>query len=140
MLLGTPYYMAPESVRGAHVLQSPADALAFGILACKMLVGRTPFAPPPLFLAMAGEPIPPPSPDLAGRVDGALCDSLIACLAQDPAKRPTMQTLAGLFRRAQGSRACSLRRAAELSAATTMRRNGSGAAADVDAYMARDLP
>lgn len=87
MLLGTPYYMAPEAARGGRTVDAPADVFAFGILACEMLTGRAPFATPPVFLAMSGQPLP--AIELGEKVPTVV----LACLAEDPAKRPTMRAL-----------------------------------------------
>jgi TonB family protein len=89
MLLGTPYYMAPEAARGAKV-EAAADVFAFGILAVEMLTGRPPFATAPMFRALAGERLEPPALD---GLDAALRDVLCASLAEDAAVRPNMRAV-----------------------------------------------
>ncbi len=88
-MLGTPFYMAPESVLGAHAVNAPADVFAFGIIALEMLTGRAPFVTPPIFLAMAGQQIPAPEVHVAG-IDEPVRGVLMRCLVEDPAKRPTI--------------------------------------------------
>lgn len=42
-VLGTPYYMSPEQIRGDKVISYQADFYAFGILAFRLLSGQHPF-------------------------------------------------------------------------------------------------
>ena len=42
-MLGTPYYMSPEQVRGARDLDSSADIYALGVVLYECLVGKRPF-------------------------------------------------------------------------------------------------
>jgi hypothetical protein len=91
MLLGTPRYMAPEAARGASAIGVAGDVFAFGILACELLGGRTPFDKPPVFVAMAGEPLP--APELGAGGDPQLRALLLACLAEEPTKRPSMRAV-----------------------------------------------
>ena len=42
MLLGTPYYMSPEQIRGEH-LDGRSDQFALAVMAYQMLTGRRPF-------------------------------------------------------------------------------------------------
>lgn len=96
-LLGTPYYMAPESRRGGTVVQAPADVFAFGILACEMLTGTTPFPVPPVLLAMAGQAVKAQSPTFGPGVGATLRAALLSCLEEDPTRRPTMRALVGML-------------------------------------------
>jgi serine/threonine protein kinase len=91
-LLGTPFYMAPESAVGGRTVDAPADVFAFGIIACEMLTGRAPFAVPPMFAAMAGEKLA--APTVHGIEDAVQRATLAACLAENPAARPTMRSVA----------------------------------------------
>jgi hypothetical protein len=82
-LLGTPLYMAPEMALGARAVDPAADIYAFGIVAYEMLTGRSPFAIPPVLLAMAGQSPPLPSP-----IDHPAGAVVLACLRAAPRERP----------------------------------------------------
>ena len=90
MLLGTPFYMAPEAVRSPKV-EPPADVFAFGILAVEMLTGRAPFSTPPMFRALAGETLE--APRGLDRIELPLRELVAACLSLDPADRPSMRRI-----------------------------------------------
>jgi serine/threonine protein kinase len=96
-LPGTPSYIAPELADGRHHLSVAADIFSFGVIAHELLVGRRPFAEPPVLARLEGRPVPPP-PALAGLCDGIEADVarlLDACLAFEPGARPTAERLAG---------------------------------------------
>ena len=85
VIKGTPGYMAPEQVRG-DPMDRRADVFGVGVLAYEVCVGERPFPPeldattkPPLRSASELDPSFPP----------ALATVLDACLAPDPAARPT---------------------------------------------------
>jgi len=91
--IGTPAYMAPEAARGASFVSAPADVFAFGVMACEMLTGRSPFEDAPILSALAGR-----LPRRAARVSGAhvppaLADLLESCLALEPGARPSVADL-----------------------------------------------
>ena len=42
-VVGTPYYMSPEQIRGSHTLDKRADIYAFGVIMYEALTGQVPF-------------------------------------------------------------------------------------------------
>lgn len=83
-LVGTPYYMSPEQVRGQS--QGPqADVYGLGLLLFEMVFGRRPFeadSPTELFgkILMEGIVVP-------GDAPGPLRDFLLRALDRDPSQR-----------------------------------------------------
>lgn len=94
MAVGTAAYMSPEQVRGRGC-QEPGDVWAFGCCLGEMLTGVPLFSrqtiPDTLAAILAGEP------DLSGLPAATprwLGDLVRACLAHDPASRPTLEEVA----------------------------------------------
>jgi serine/threonine protein kinase len=85
--------MSPESAGGGRSVDTPTDVFAFGILACEMLTGRSPYATPVVFHAMIGEPIPAAVIEFDERIEPALRSALVSCLAQAPTERPSMRAI-----------------------------------------------
>ena len=88
-LLGTPYYMSPEQIRGGDI-DARADIYAMGALFHKMLTGEPPYkaeSPLGVLSRHISDPIPKLRDKLPGVHSGAqrLLESL---LAKDPNKRP----------------------------------------------------
>jgi eukaryotic-like serine/threonine-protein kinase len=103
VLVGTPYYMAPELIYGSRSAQPPSDIFSLGIIAFELFVGAMPFSSPPLLLGGAAQALPVPpglrqcpglSPELAALFEG--------CLDIDPAKRPPATEIAQLLGRVAG--------------------------------------
>jgi serine/threonine-protein kinase len=94
-LLGTPHYMAPEIVpEGAKAARSPADVFAFGVIAFELLAGRRPFDDMPTFVAISMSRSVPAFRSVCPSLPPATARLLDACLAIDPAERPTAEQLA----------------------------------------------
>ena len=101
MLPGTPAYIAPELVGGREHVSSSADLFAFGVIAFEMLTGARPFTEAPSLALLAGRQ-PPRSERLASRYPGApveLAALIDACLAEDPAARPSAAQVVAVLTR-----------------------------------------
>jgi serine/threonine-protein kinase len=96
-LLGTPAYMAPERITGGRV-DCATDVYALGLMLYRALAGELPWpsasASQVLLAHATGAAAnlrrPPDVPD-------EIMDACQACLAKDPADRPTMAELAGIL-------------------------------------------
>ena len=84
-LFGTPHFMSPEQIEGAHV-EARSDLYSLGVVLYQMLSGRLPFdGPSSMSVMMAHVNQRPPRPP---GVPGALCDVVMDCLAKSPDDRP----------------------------------------------------
>ncbi|MCH2107823.1 MAG: serine/threonine protein kinase [Polyangiaceae bacterium] len=89
-LMGTPYYMAPEQVRGAKDVTHLADIYATGVILFQALTGNVPFDAenlPELIMKIASEP----APRLESKLPHApqqLADLLDRMLSKEPQSRP----------------------------------------------------
>src|SRR5690606_35699017 len=81
MTVGTPAYMAPEQQRGASFTTSACDLYSLGIIMYLMLAGK---------LAKPGYPAPS---HFNPKVPSSLDKITMACLAEDPLKRPSADKL-----------------------------------------------
>jgi serine/threonine protein kinase/Flp pilus assembly protein TadD len=115
-ILGSPAYMAPEQVRG-EVATAASDLYAFGVVLYELVTGHLPFEGGGAFqiaLRRLHEEPKPPSvwrPDLDPRWERAI----LACLAREPADRPTsaasvVRSLEGEERLPDRTRTAGLRR------------------------------
>lgn len=86
-IYGTPYYMAPEQIRGKR--PTPAtDVYSFGATAFHLATGRPPFNEG--YIVEAHLTQHPPDPlDLDPRLDPRLAKLILRCLEKDPASRFT---------------------------------------------------
>ena len=88
-VLGTPYYMAPEQVKGEKITEL-VDVYAFGILLFELLLGQKPISGETverIFYSILHEPL-----DVAPLVAASIPQSVISlvtrCTAKLPAERP----------------------------------------------------
>jgi len=89
-ILGTPYYMAPEQVRGEKVTPL-VDVYAFGVLLFELFAGVKPFkaeSVEAIFHRILSEPFDFAPLRQAG-VSGPLYDLIVQCVAKNPAERPS---------------------------------------------------
>ncbi|MER6943544.1 protein kinase [Nonomuraea sp. NPDC000554] len=87
MPVGTPSYMPPEQIMG-HTVGPAADLFSWGSTMVFAASGRAPFGSdtmPAVINRVLSQ-----QPDL-GVLDGPLRDVVAACLAKDPAQRPTAE-------------------------------------------------
>jgi len=91
-LIGTPLYVAPEQIRMASAVDHRADIYSLGCLAFEVILGRVPFPRATVVEVVAAhlECAPPQPRSLMAELPAALDALLLAMLAKDPAKRPTL--------------------------------------------------
>lgn len=85
-ILGTPLYMSPEQCRG-EVLDTRADIYSLGVIAYRLLSGRTPFTGDVATVMRAHCETPPP-PLVIKRVPKKVAAMVMSALAKDPNDRP----------------------------------------------------
>jgi len=84
-IYGTPYYMAPEQIRGKR--PTPAtDVYSFGATAFHLATGRPPFNEGSIVDAHLRNPPPDPL-DLEPQLDPRLAELILRCLEKDPSAR-----------------------------------------------------
>ena len=84
---GTPYYMAPEQIRGAAV-DPRTDIYSFGCVLFEMLCQRTPFTGGGTSIYHHLNTSPEDPRTLRPEVPGALAEIVLHCLAKEPEERP----------------------------------------------------
>jgi serine/threonine-protein kinase len=110
--LGTPYYMAPEQLRGAPDLDDRLDVWAIGVVLFEAVSGTRPFIGPSCH-ALIDQVLHQPAPRLAERAPAvpAAFDALVArALDRDPARRPGAAELGDALARLARERAPATRR------------------------------
>jgi len=100
MMVGTPYYMAPEQQFNGQI-DHRIDIYALGVVLFRMVAGRLPFTEGNVFLAHAVAPVPDPrtfNPDLPAEL-AAVIARMMAKRADDrfPNGKAVMQALAPLL-------------------------------------------
>jgi len=88
-VLGTPYYMAPEQVKGEKITEL-VDVYAFGILLFELLIGQRPIAGETverIFYSVLHEPLDV-APLIAASIPQPVVDLVSRCTAKKPEDRP----------------------------------------------------
>ncbi len=93
-ILGTPVYMAPELVHGAKLANAASDVYAFGIIAREVLTGKLPDGFDLLLHLRQRDVVVPPIASVLPGLSVDLAAILDACLARNPALRPSMDAVA----------------------------------------------
>jgi serine/threonine protein kinase len=84
-VLGTPQYMAPEQARGSAA-DHRVDLYSLGVTLFHIATGTRPFEEGQI---RQHQPVPPPDPRARrSDLDPALAELILACMAEDPEKRP----------------------------------------------------
>ncbi|MGW8378308.1 DUF4328 domain-containing protein [Streptomyces sp. ODS28] len=91
-LVGSPGFMSPEQVRGERVTGA-SDVFCLGAVLAYAATGRMPFGSADSGMHALLFRIAEEEPDLGG-LDGELLDIVTACLAKEPAARPSLDDLA----------------------------------------------
>ncbi|MFJ3900724.1 protein kinase [Streptomyces sp. NPDC090025] len=94
MMVGTPSFMSPEHVAGARHVSGASDVFCLGSLLCYAATGEDPFGEGPVAAVLYR--VARAEADL-GRVPEELRPVIAACLAADPAARPTPEALAAML-------------------------------------------
>ncbi|MFI1653674.1 PQQ-binding-like beta-propeller repeat protein [Streptomyces sp. NPDC020472] len=94
LMVGTPSFMSPEHVAGARRVTAASDVFCLGSLLCHAATGEDPFGDGPLAAVLYR--VSRAEADLT-RVPEELRGTIAACLAVDPAARPTPEALAGML-------------------------------------------
>lgn len=89
LVLGTPGYIAPESILG-HASGAAVDLYALGVVLFEMLAGRRPFVEADLAdtLRRQTEETAPALSEFRSGMPAALVELIVRCLAREPADRP----------------------------------------------------
>ena len=97
-IAGTPAYLAPEQVDGVAA-SAASDVFALGVMVHEALAGARPFVGEGVqqLLFQIAYAAPPDLALFAPHVPASVCAVCAACLAKDPAARPSAAQLVGLL-------------------------------------------
>ncbi|WP_033207714.1 MULTISPECIES: protein kinase domain-containing protein [Streptomyces] len=101
LMVGTPSFMSPEHVAGARHVTAASDVFCLGSLLCYAATGEDPFGDGPLAAVLYR--VSQAEADLS-RVPDELRETVAACLALDPAARPTPERLVELLAPGAGAK------------------------------------
>jgi serine/threonine-protein kinase len=90
-VLGTPAYLYPEAITGAHPIDQRSDIYSLGCVTYWLLTGELVFTannPMAMLTGHATSPPIPPSERTEFDIPEALDEVVLACLAKDPGNRP----------------------------------------------------
>jgi serine/threonine-protein kinase len=86
---GTPYYIAPEQIRGVVDIDSRADIYNFGCTLFHMVTGKVPFEGEDVSTVLRkhlDEPMTPPD-HINPKLSNGVCEIIELCMAKDPSGR-----------------------------------------------------
>ncbi|MDQ3299223.1 MAG: serine/threonine-protein kinase, partial [Myxococcota bacterium] len=89
MVIGTPRYMAPEQLAGSPNIDARADVFSLGVMLYELASGSRPWEADTAIAIAVAQATRPPQPLVAPHVPAGFNDLVMACLAIDPAERPT---------------------------------------------------
>ena len=97
-LIGTAKYVAPEKWDGDYAHGFKSDVFAFGVMAYYVYTGKHPFEGEVAQIEKQIREMTPPSPiELGSNVLRNTSVTLMSCLAKNPDRRPTMETVAQCY-------------------------------------------
>ncbi|MBL7188685.1 MAG: protein kinase [Phycisphaerae bacterium] len=121
---GTPYYIAPEQIRGIVNIDARADIYNFGCTLFHMVTGRVPFEGqdvPTVLRKHLDEPFTPPD-HINPLLSNGICEIIELCMAKDPRKRyaTTADLIEDLQAVADGRRPVQAHKLIDLAALTAL--------------------
>lgn len=98
LIVGTPFYMAPEQARGSHALGPTTDIYSLGVVMYEMVTGGLPFKGKTVadFIEahLRFEPTPPSAATTAQTIDPELEGIILRAMNKNPAERfPTVDSM-----------------------------------------------
>jgi tetratricopeptide (TPR) repeat protein len=90
VVVGTPAYLAPEQIRCDPMIDARADVYAFGVILFELLTLRNPFVGEVGAVELGHLALRPPHPSELVPVSAEFDELTLACLAKDPARRPSI--------------------------------------------------
>ncbi|MCF3105670.1 protein kinase [Streptomyces roseoverticillatus] len=97
LIVGTPGFMAPEHLEGSRAVVAATDVFCLGAVLCFAATGRGPFDDDELGAVVYRISRAEADPATLAALPGGLRETVTACLALEPADRPTPQELIGLL-------------------------------------------